>query len=266
MDSELEFATKIARETGQLLLDYFDPNGTKTDLKDDKSVVTEADLAADQMITGAIQKNYPGDGLISEELHPEVGTSDSAVWSIDPLDGTTNFSLGLPIWGVSIARLVAGWPQIGVIYFPFLDEFYSAVQGAGAFMNGKPIHSQSPRPDKPGSFFSCCTRTHKHYDVSIRFKTRVLGSACFTFCAVSRGMAVLGFEATPKIWDIAAGWLIALESGAAVETFDGSIPFPLRGHFDYRSRSFPILVGSDKALLKKSREKIIPKNSSNSTH
>ena len=72
-------------------------------------------------------------------------------------------------------------------------------------------------------------------------------------------MAVVGFEATPKIWDIAAGWLIALESGAAVETVDGSKPFPLRGNFDYRSKSFPVLVGADQDLLTKSRGQIKPK-------
>jgi myo-inositol-1(or 4)-monophosphatase len=259
MDSTLRFATQLVRDTGKVLLEYFNPQGTQTSLKEDFSVVTEADLSADQLITEAIQKNYPGDGLISEELQPEIGAADSAVWVVDPLDGTTNFSLGLPIWGVSIARVVNGWPEIGVAYFPFLGELYSAARGAGAFMNGEQIHSQPPVPGQPTSFFSCCTRTHLHYDVTIRYKTRILGSACFTLCAVAKGMAVVGFEATPKIWDISAGWLIASESGAAVETVDGSQPFPLRDKFDYRSRSFPVLVGANQELLVKSRQQIKPK-------
>lgn len=259
MDSALQFATQLARETGQLLLEYFNPRGTQTDLKEDYSVVTEADLSADKLITEAIHKNYPADGLISEELQPEIGTANSAVWVVDPLDGTTNFSLGLPIWGVCIARVVDGWPEIGVAYFPFLDELYSAARNSDAMMNRQIIHSQPPVPGQPNSFFSCCTRTHQHYDVSVRYKTRILGSACYTLCAVARGMAVVGFEATPKIWDIAAGWLIALESGAAVETVDGSKPFPLRGNFDYRSKSFPVLVGADQDLLTKSRGQIKPK-------
>jgi myo-inositol-1(or 4)-monophosphatase len=259
MDSALKFATQLAMDTGQLLLEYFNPNGTHSKLKEDYSVVTEADLSADKMITEAIRKNYPNDGLISEELQPEIGSADSAVWVVDPLDGTTNFSLGLPIWGVSIARVVDGWPEIGVAHFPFLDELYSACRGAGAFMNGDQIHSKPPEPGKPSSFFSCCTRTHRHYDVSIRYKTRILGSACYTLCAIAKGMAVVGFEATPKIWDISAGWLIANESGAAVETRDGSQPFPLRDNFDYRSKSFPVLVGANQDLLEKSRQQIKPK-------
>ena len=259
MQSALQFATHLARDTGQLLLEYFNPCGTQSNLKEDFSVVTEADLAADRLITDAIRTGYPQDGLISEELQPEIGSADSAVWVVDPLDGTTNFSLGLPIWGVSIARVVNGWPEIGVAYFPFLDELYSASKGAGAVLNGERIRSKPPVPDKPSSFFSCCTRTHQHYDVSIRYKTRILGSACYTLCAIARGMAVVGFEATPKIWDISAAWLIASESGAAVETRDGSQPFPLRDQFDYRSTSFPILAAADQDLLVRAREQIKPK-------
>ena len=263
MDSELLFATQLAKETGKLLADHFSPNGTQTNLKEDYSVVTEADLSADHLITESIRVQYPNDGLISEELQPNIENSQSAVWVVDPLDGTTNFSLGLPIWGISIARIVNGWPQIGVAYFPLLNEMYSASQGGGAFLNRHPIHSQPPVPGQPNSFFSCCTRTHQYYDVSVRYKTRILGAASYTLCAVARGMAVVGFEATPKIWDIAAGWLIATESGAAVETRDGSQPFPLRDNFDYRTRSFPIVVGANEALLKRSREQIMPKQQKN---
>jgi myo-inositol-1(or 4)-monophosphatase len=261
MDSALEFTIQLARETGQLLLENFNPSGTKTDLKEDYSVVTEADLSADRLITEAIQDRFPDEGLISEELQPEIGSLNSVVWVVDPLDGTTNFSLGLPIWGISIARVVNGWPEIGVAYFPFLNELYSATRGSGANMNGEQVHAQPPLPGKPNSFFSCCTRTHQYYDVSIRYKTRILGSACYTLCAVARGMAVVGFEATPKIWDISAGWLIAEESGAAVETWDGSQPFPLRDNFDYRKKSFPVLVGANQDLLGKSRTQIKAKHS-----
>ena len=72
-------------------------------------------------------------------------------------------------------------------------------------------------------------------------------------------MAVVGFEATPKIWDIAAGWLIVLESGAGVETLDGSQPFPLRDNYDYRLTSFPVLSGANAELVSKSRTQIKPK-------
>ncbi len=101
------------------MLSHFQGPGLHARLKGDRSVVTEADLAADRLISASIHGEYPGDAFLSEELQPSISGEDvDAIWVIDPLDGTTNFSLGLPIWGVSIARLVGGWPDIGVLYFP----------------------------------------------------------------------------------------------------------------------------------------------------
>lgn len=256
MDPSLKFAAQLATETGKHLLEFFTPNGTYTNLKEDYSVVTEADLSADQLITRAIQREYPADKLISEELQPAIGEVDAAVWVVDPLDGTTNFSLGMPIWGVSIARIVDGWPSIGAVYFPIVNELFTAQRSSGAFLNGEQIHAQPSIPGRPTSFFSCCTRTHQRYDVSIRYKTRILGSACYTLCAVARGMAIVGFEATPKIWDIAASWLIVTESGGVIESFDSSQPFPLRANYDYRLTSFPILSGATSEIVSKSRKQI----------
>ena len=162
----------------------------------------------------------------------------------------------MPIWGVSIARIVDGWPSIGAVYFPIVNELFTAQRSSGAFLNGEQIHAQPPIPGQPNSFFSCCTRTHQRYDVSIRYKTRILGSACYTFCAVARGMAIVGFEATPKIWDIAASWLIVTESGGVIESLDSSQPFPLRANYDYRLTSFPILSGATSELVSKSRKQI----------
>lgn len=259
MDSSLKFARDIAKRTGTKLLDYFKPNGTFTSLKEDYSVVTEADLAADQMIAEAVQREYPGDTLISEELQPSIGEVNSATWIVDPLDGTTNFSLGMPIWGVSIARIVNGWPAVAAIYFPVLDEMFTAKLGGGAYLNGVKIHTQPPSPGKPSSFFSCCTRTFQQYNVSIPYKTRILGSACYSMCAVARGMAVVGFEATPKIWDISAIWLVVEEAGGEIDTMAGSKPFPLQADNDYRLKNYPLIAGANNKEFVKAQEQIKPK-------
>ncbi len=259
MDSPLTFASDLAARTGKKLLESFKPKGTFISLKEDFSVVTEADLEADQMIAEAIQHDYPDEGLISEELLPTIGEMKSAVWIVDPLDGTTNFSLGMPIWGVSIARVVDGWPTIAAVYFPVLNEMFTAQRSAGAFLNGEPIHTQPPIPGKPTSFFSCCTRTFQQYDVTIRYKTRILGSACYSMCAVARGMAVVGFEATPKIWDIAASWLIVAEAGGIVDTITSSKPFPLRANYDYRRKNFPTISGANSKMASQARKQIKPK-------
>jgi myo-inositol-1(or 4)-monophosphatase len=259
MNPPQQFAAQLARQAGSLLMDYFKPTGTPVNLKADRSVVTAADLAADRLIADAIREAYPGDGVLSEELQTTLGENTSAVWVIDPLDGTTNFSLGLPIWGVCIARLVEGQPDAAAVYFPALDELYTAESGAGAFRNGEPIQVKPPIPGQPTAFFSCCTRTHRKYVVDLRYKTRILGSASYTWCAVARGAAIIGFEATPKIWDIAAGWLLVSEAQGVIETFDGAQPFPPIPGFDYRAQDFPTLAAATPELAAKAREQIRPR-------
>jgi myo-inositol-1(or 4)-monophosphatase len=255
----LLFATQLARQAGEILLDHFNPSGSQTSLKPDRTVVTEADFAADRWIAEKIQDAYPGEALVSEELQPLFNETGNAVWVVDPLDGTTNFSLGLQVWGVSIARLVKGQPSTAVLYFPALDELYTAESGSGAGFNGAPIQVRPPVPGQPTAFFSCCSRTHRRYEVNVRYKTRILGSAAYTFCAVARGMAILGFEATPKIWDISAGWLLVQEAHGLVETHDQSVPFPLIPGFDYRTRNFPTIVAATGDLMAQAREQIQPR-------
>ena len=252
----LTFIAELARKTGEQLLEYFTPNGLTPSLKEDHSLVTEADLTADRLITETLSEQYPESGVLSEELYPHLERENSAVWVIDPLDGTTNFSLGLPIWGVSIAQVNNGWPVAAAVYFPVLKEIYSAQIGQGAWLNNNRIHVRPPNPGNPNSFFSCCTRTHWRYDVNLRYKTRILGSACYSLCAVARGMALISFEATPKIWDIAAGWLIVSEAAGVIETFDGSQPFPLRAGTDYRRTNFPALATATPDLMNLAKQEI----------
>lgn len=257
MSGPLQFATELARKTGELLLEYFHPAGSETRLKFDHSVVTEADLAADRLVEQAVRETYPQDLLLSEELHPSLSPGQQrAVWVVDPLDGTTNFSLGLPIWGVSIARVVNGMPETSAIYFPLLDELYSAQAGMGAFWNGKRLQVQPLDKGMPTSFFACCGQTHKLYRLNVPYKPRILGSAAYDFCAAARGAALLTFEATPKIWDLAAAWALIHEAGGVIETHHGPAPFPLTPGMDYSTRLFPTLAAATAKMVAKGREMI----------
>lgn len=256
----LQFASDLARQTGQLLLGYYDHRGSQVSLKTDRTVVTEADLAADQLIAAALQAAYPDDLLISEEKGTSLPAGASGpTWVVDPLDGTTNFSLGLPVWGVSIARIENGWPQLGALYFPLLDELYAAQLGLGATLNGEPIQVKPPMPDQPTAFFACCGRTHRRYVVKVPYKPRILGSAAYSFCAVARGAAVLGFETTPKLWDLAAAWLLLQEAGGAVEIYAGSPPFPLLAGQEFAQIPYPTLFAATPELLRRGREWILPR-------
>src|SRR4030042_6172483 len=135
MNDCLEFTTNLALKAGNLLLEYYDPAGLLAKEKPDHSVITEADMAADKLITTEIVNHFPQDEIISEESSHHLENNNSSVWIIDPLDGTTNFSLGLSIWGVSIARIEQGFPVLGVLYFPLIKELYTCQRGVGAFLN-----------------------------------------------------------------------------------------------------------------------------------
>jgi myo-inositol-1(or 4)-monophosphatase len=260
MISYRNFAVDLATQAGTLLKERFQPTGTPATLKSDHSFVTEADLAADRLITQAIHQYAPAELILSEEMHTGIDSIEPAVWIVDPLDGTTNYSLGMQVWGVSIARLVAGEPVLGVLYFPLTGEIYVAEKGLGAFCNDRRIHVQGPDPSRPWPFFACCSRTHRRYSVDIPYKPRIYGSAAYSFCMLARGAACVTFEATPKVWDLAAVWLLVGEAGGSLARLKGETPFPLSPYRDYAKVSYPTLAAASNALLEVSLGQITAKS------
>jgi myo-inositol-1(or 4)-monophosphatase len=257
-EKTLTFAENLAQKTGLSLIHYFNLEGVDADLKDDRTVVTEADLAADTLIRREIQAAYPDDLILTEESNQITLNPERPLWIIDPLDGTTNFSLGLHTWGVSIARLISGYPQTAALYFPLLQELYSAQRGKGAYLNRQLVKINPQRKQNSTSFFACCSRTIRQYDVSLRYKTRILGAAAYDFCSVARGAAIAAFQATPKIWDIAAGWLVLEEAGGTVELYNGESPFPYLPHGTYSNTIYPTMMSANPKvaeLLRKSIKK-----------
>jgi myo-inositol-1(or 4)-monophosphatase len=256
MKDPLGFAVELALQAGSLLRQYYKPEGIHADEKPDHTVVTEADKAADQLICHEISENYPSDTIISEESAHLIENDQNPIWIIDPLDGTTNFSLGLSIWGVSIARIVNNHPELGVLYFPLINELYSARRGWGSYLNQKRITVRAPDPMQPMSFFACCSRSYRYYDISIPYKARILGSGAYTFCLVARGAALLGFDAAPKIWDVAAVWSLVEEAGGVITAFEGSPAFPLKSFDDFGQVNFPSLAAANADVFKMGKNKI----------
>jgi myo-inositol-1(or 4)-monophosphatase len=263
MATMMETALQIAKQTGELLRGYFRSANLHSSLKADQSVVTDADYAADEFIQSALQREFPHDLIMSEERKTRLTQKElsdhRSIWMIDPLDGTTNFSLGLHIWGVLLTQLVNGFPERAALHFPILQETYWAEKGRGAFMNNEPIHVQPPRKDYPLPFFACCSRTFQMHEINVPYKPRILGSAAYSMCCVARGVAVLGFDATPKIWDIAGAWLLVREAGGVIETIDCPNPFPLQANIDYTQTNLKTLAAATKKSLLKANQQIIPK-------
>jgi myo-inositol-1(or 4)-monophosphatase len=233
-DSFLPAMSAIAREAGALLMHYFHQH-LKIEYKGDADLVTAADRAAEKLIRERIAQNWPGHDVLGEEQGLNDQGSDYR-WYVDPLDGTTNFAHGYPVFCVSMAleRRSAGEPArriAGVIYDPTRDELFSAEQGRGAHLNGEVIHV-SKTPALKESILGTGFPSHKrHKNPNIYFYHQITlrshgvrraGSAALDLCNVAAGRFDGFWEFNLNPWDTAAGALIVEEAGGKVTRFDGS--------------------------------------------
>ena len=249
MDStRIELAKQSAVLVGNELLDHFYNGNRQGDLKPDRTLVTEADKKADLHLQQLIREVFPADGILSEEGSTTFPDNDD-VWVLDPLDGTVNFSLGLSYWGVSVAHLQGGHPKNAAVYFPVIDELYSASAGLGAEFNRNPLTSSDPPIKTQFPVFVHCSRLYRNYQVSVKYKKRSLGAAAYHLCLVPKGAAVLALESQPRIWDFAASWLIVKEAGGMIRTLGDREPFPAKLGIDYANHPFPVLAATNEETM-----------------
>jgi myo-inositol-1(or 4)-monophosphatase len=234
----------IAREAGALLMNYFHQH-LKIEYKGDADLVTAADRAAEKLIRERITEKWPDHDVLGEEQ----GLNDQGSeyrWYVDPLDGTTNFAHGYPVFCVSMGlerRSVdanassenSGQRIAAAIYDPTRDELFSAGKGSGAHLNGEEIRvSQTPALNE--SLVATGFPSHKrHKNPNIYFYHQITlhshgvrraGSAALDLCNVAAGRFDGFWEFNLNPWDTAAGVLIVEEAGGKVSRFDGS-PFQL---------------------------------------
>ena len=212
VDVDIEFVKQITKQAGQMALDK--STNALHEFKLDNSYVTDADREIELFIEGELSKRYPDFAYLGEEYGLR-GAPNAPTWTVDPIDGTTNFIFGLPLWCVSVGLVYENKPILGVIYIPVTDELFWAKEGEGAFCNGLPIKAldiiEQPRREDP----LCLTsRANECFNVDPWVGvTRSLGSIATELCYVSRGsmIAIVGYVKT--IWDVAAGFCIATEAG-----------------------------------------------------
>jgi myo-inositol-1(or 4)-monophosphatase len=252
-DDVLAFCRDITAEVGERFLqDFGHVQGLE---KADGSLVTACDEWSDQRIREAIAERFPDHGVISEETaHIFPGTE--WCWIIDPLDGTTNFTRGMPLWGIAIGLLYKGTPVFGYVAMPVIRQnYYGYWQGtsglempAGAYCNGNPIYT-STDSTSGNHFFNICARSINILQNPVPAKIRMWGVSTYNFLTVAAGSALGGVEATPKVWDISAVWPIVQAAGGAWQALDGLPVFPLEIGGNYGKRSFPTLVVARSELL-----------------
>jgi myo-inositol-1(or 4)-monophosphatase len=233
----LNVAVKAARAAGAIInRASLDLDVLKIATKSTNDFVTEVDQAAEQAIIETLLGAYPGHGMLAEESGRSHGAKDSDyVWIIDPLDGTTNFIHGLPIYAVSIALAFRGQVQQAVVYDPTRNDLFYASKGRGAFMNDRRLRvSKRTRlsdslvgtgfPFRKGDNLKRYVQMFEEVMAHCAGLRRP-GSAALDLCYVAAGHYDGFFETGLSPWDVAAGSLLVSEAGGLIGNFTGEADY-----------------------------------------
>ncbi len=233
----LNTAIKAARAAGAIInRAALDVEAVRVSQKQINDYVTEVDQASEATIIETLLTAYPGHGILAEESGRQHGARDSEhVWIIDPLDGTTNFIHGFPVYCISIALSVRGRIEHGVVYDPTRNDLFTTTRGRGAFMNDRRMRVSKRTnlsecllgtgfPYRPGDDFAGYMKMmaevmqHTH-------GLRRPGAAALDLAYVAAGFTDGFFETGLSIWDVAAGSLLVTEAGGLVGNFTGEADF-----------------------------------------
>jgi myo-inositol-1(or 4)-monophosphatase len=223
-------------------------------VKQDGTIITEADLSMQTRVKNALQLLWPDIGFVGEEMsaaeqQQQFSQSPHGVWVLDPLDGTSNFASAIGFFSVSIALVKNGEVLLGLVYDPLRDEMFSAIKGQGAFVNN---HALVAKPFSLGLSKSIGVIDFKRLSKDLAAKLaqnppyasqRSFGSVALDWCWIAAGRGQLYLHGKQKLWDYAAGWLILNEAGGYSCTLDGEPVFT--GELQSRSA----VAAADKVLF-----------------
>ena len=231
-------AESIAREAGALLREFY-RKGVRAEYKGDVDIVTEADRSSEKLIVERLGAAFPEHGIYGEE-GTRAGLEKSFRWYVDPLDGTTNFAHGFPVFGVVLgcehrpAGLAAdadGEMVAGVVYDPLRDEMFAAERGAGATLNGERIRVSKTATLQESLIATGFPSKKRHESPNVHFYqeftlrshgVRRAGSAAIDLAYVACGRLEGFWEIGLNPWDTSAGYLLVEEAGGRITGFDGS--------------------------------------------
>lgn len=223
---------KKAGET--IIMPAFREHASTRTIKKDGSVVTETDLKCQQFLQDKLLALHPDIAFLGEEMGQEEQSEclshGGRFWCVDPLDGTSNFTIPLPHFASSLALIEDGRPVFACIHDPLLDETFTATSGGGAFLNGKPIHVSPHSLLASAVGFIDFKRLEQETAAMLATKKlfrsqRNLGTCALEWAWLAAGRAHFIIHGGEKIWDYSAGSLIAEEAGSVVTDFNGIHPF-----------------------------------------
>lgn len=247
------FCRQITQSIGEKLLEDFAT--LEATRKADGSLVTEADKWADSELRKAIKQCFPTHGVLTEETEHILPYTDWC-WVIDPIDGTTNFTRGIPIWGISIGLLYQGIPVFGFVHFPQIQQTYhgyfykntNLTGPLGAFLNNNPIYTSYDAPSL-NHVFMLCNRSLDILKHEFPCKIRITGVTSYDLISVACGATLGAIEASPKIWDIAGAYPILRAAGGNLFNFHQTVNFPVTAGLNYGEIDFPILAVAQDNLI-----------------
>ena len=218
--------------------------------KSDGSLITSCDLWSDKTIVDGLSSIAPNEGVLSEEGEKLVPDTN-AYWIVDPLDGTTNFAAGIPYWSISVARFVEGTPQSSFLIIPTLKKKFVAIKGEGVWLNNKKINVN--KNNQKSECVSLCSRSikilQKNPNSIFPGKIRLLGVSSLNLTSVAMGQTFGAIESTPKIWDIAAAWLLLEELNCSIEWLEMN-PSNLISGKDLQDINFPLIAARTREKIK----------------
>ncbi len=229
MKSELTLLMRLLSETAASeLMPGF--QRTRAERKLDGSLVTAVDLASQRCLGAALEREFPGIPLLGEEMDGDeqarlLREAANGVWVLDPLDGTSNYVNGFPGFAISLALVAHGEPVLGAILDPLRNECFTAARKEGAFLNGEPIRPYAIGPDLEGCLAMIDLKRLPTTSLAAIFRPggfgsqRNLGSVALDWCWLAAGRCQLYLHGAQKLWDYAAGRLIADEAGAAWQQY-----------------------------------------------
>ena len=248
--SQLTSIHQLVDEVGSRQLQDF--GQINSDIKPDGTLITDCDRWSDKKIVQGLDRIAAGEGVLSEEGNKSIPNSNE-YWVVDPLDGTTNFAAGIPYWAISIARFTNGKPETAFLDIPALKKRIFAIRGKGVWLNNKPLKPET-RFKKNSDCISLCSRSIKVLQMKpeqhFPGKIRLLGVSSLNMTSVAIGQTVAALEATPKIWDIAAAWLILEELNCLINWLETN-PKNILSGTDLTSVNFPLLTASSEDKLNK---------------
>ena len=210
--------------------------------KKDGSLITSCDLWSDKTIVDGLSSIAPNEGVLSEEGGKLIPNTKE-YWVVDPLDGTTNFAAGIPYWSISVARFVDGKPESSFLIIPTLKKKFLSIKGKGVWLNNQKINPN--QNNHQSECISLCSRSirilQKKPNSVFPGKIRLLGVSSLNLTSVAMGQTFGAIESTPKIWDIAAAWLLLEELNCSIEWLETN-PSNLVAGENMSDVNFPLIA------------------------